>query len=155
MAFDTTEVIKLFTNNKFRLIALILVLIFLGLVTFIKFHYTTDDCKPLIEQNKLLLEQNTLVIKKNTELVEGYLKIEKLLSDVRRDTIYVTTTKTQELEKVFTSYYVEPDSNTGVSNELVVSKPQQPKVKKSIKTKPGNQTLIFSEIQSIINSNKN
>ena len=79
MAFDTTGIIKLFTNNKFRLIALILVLIFLGLVTFIKFHYTTDDCKPLIEQNKLLLEQNTLVIKKNTELIEGYLKIEKLL----------------------------------------------------------------------------
>jgi len=79
MAFDTTGIIKLFTNNKFRLIALILVLIFLGVVTFVKVYYSTDDCKPLIEQNKLLMEQNTQVLLKNNQLVEGYLKIENLL----------------------------------------------------------------------------
>jgi hypothetical protein len=70
--FDTTGIIKLFSNNKFRLIALTLVLVFLGLMTFFNVYYKTDDCKPLIEQNKMLMDQNTLVIKRNSELVEGF-----------------------------------------------------------------------------------
>jgi len=156
MALDTTGIIKLFTNNKFRLIALILVLIFLGVVTFVKVYYSTDDCKPLIDQNKLLMEQNTQVLLKNNQLVEGYLKIENLLEQVTRDTVYVTTTKTKEFEKMTTSYYVESDSNGVVSNALM-SPSQTVKtldVKKSMKTKPGNQTQIFGEIKDIIQKSK-
>ena len=156
MAFDTTGIIKLFTNNKFRLIALILVLIFLGVVTFVKVYYSTDDCKPLIEQNKLLMEQNTQVLLKNNQLVEGYLKIENLLEQVTRDTVYVTTTKTKEFEKMTTSYYVESDSNGVVSNALMSPSPtvKTLDVKKSMKTKPGNQTQIFGEIKDIIQKSK-
>ena len=156
MAFDTTGIIKLFTNNKFRLIALILVLIFLGVVTFVKVYYSTDDCKPLIEQNKLLMEQNTQVLLKNNELVEGYLKIENLLGQVTRDTVYITTTKTREFEKLTNSYYVEPDSNGVVSSALMSPSPtvKTSDVKKSIKTKPGNQTQIFGEIEKIIEKSK-
>jgi len=156
MAFDTTGIIKLFTNNKFRLIALTLVLIFLGFVTFMKVYYSTDDCKPLIEQNKLLMEQNTQVLLKNNELVEGYLKIEELLGKVTRDTVFVTTTKTKELEKALTSYYVEPDSNGEVSNALIVPSPKVKTldIKKSMETKPGNQTQIFGEIKNLIEKSK-
>lgn len=155
MAFDTTGIIKLFTNNKFRLIALILVLIFLGVVTFLKVYYSTDDCKPLIEQNKLLMEQNTQVLLNNNQLVEGYLKIENLLGQVTRDTVYVTTTTTlRPLERRPASS--EPvfinDSVAVVSNAMEIQdlRPLPPNIKKNIVVKPGNGQIVVNEIQKII-----
>jgi len=150
--FDTTGIIKLFSNNKFRLIALILVLIFLGVVTFIKVYYSTDDCKPLIEQNKILMEQNTEVLKKNSELVQGYLKIEGLLGQVTHDTVYVNTTKILRplernvasiTEPIFINDSVAIVSNANVSPDI---KPLPP----DIKVKPGNQQVVIDQIQQII-----
>ena len=149
--FDTTGIIKLFSNNKFRLIALTLVLVFLGLMTFFNVYYKTDDCKPLIEQNKMLMDQNTLVIKRNSELVEGYLKIEALLGKVTHDTVYVTTTKTLKAEpiRIIESHSMS-DSVMYVSNEMKSIK-TKPKTKKTINVKSGNQENVMNQIQQIIN----
>ena len=156
MNFDTTGIIKLFTNNKFRLIALILILLFLGSVTFFKFYYSTDDCKPLIDQNKLLMDQNTEVMKKNTDLVQGYLKIEGLLGQVTHDTVYITTTQTlRPLERVYTSAIVRND--TGVVADAMVRStptPLPPEIKKNIIVKPGNGKNVINQIQKIIDSQK-
>ena len=154
--FDTTGIIKLFTNNKFRLIALILVLIFLGVVTFLKVYYSTDDCKPLIEQNKILMEQNTQVMQKNTDLVQGYLKIEGLLGQVTHDTIYVNTTTTLRPLERRPASVSEPvfinDSVAVVSNAMEIQdlRPLPPNIKKNIVVKPGNGQIVVNEIQKII-----
>jgi hypothetical protein len=142
--FDTTGIIKLFSNNKFRLIALTLVLVFLGIITFFNVYYKTDDCKPLIEQNKMLMDQNTLVIKRNSELVEGYLKIETLLGKVTHDTVYVTTTTILESHSM-------RDSVMYVSNPVERSIKIKPETKKTIKVKQGNQENVMNQIQQIIN----
>lgn len=152
--FDTTGIIKLFSNNKFRLIALTLVLVFLGIITFFNVYYKTDDCKPLIEQNKMLMDQNTLVIKRNSELVEGYLKIETLLGKVTHDTVYVTTTTTLKSEpikhQVLESHSMR-DSVMYVSNPVERSIKIKPETKKTIKVKQGNQENVMNQIQQIIN----
>jgi hypothetical protein len=150
--FDTTGIIKLFSNNKFRLIALTLVLVFLGLMTFFNVYYKTDDCKPLIEQNKMLMDQNTLVIKRNSELVEGYLKIETLLGKVTHDTVYVTTTTTLKAEpiRVVESHSMR-DSVMYVSNPVERSIKIKPETKKTINVKSGNQQNVMNQIQQIIN----
>lgn len=153
-SFDATGIIKLFTNNKFRLISLIIILIFLGTITFFNVYYKTDDCKPLIDQNKMLMDQNTLVMKKNSELVEGYLKIESLLGKVTPDTVYVTTTTTSKLEpikhQVLESHSMQ-DSVMYVSNPVERTIKIKPETKKTIKVKQGNQDNVMNQIQQIIN----
>jgi len=136
------------------LTALILILIFLGTITFVKVYYSTDDCKPIIEQNKLLMEQNTSIVKKNSDLIDGYIKIEGLLGKVTHDTIYITTTQTlRPLERVYTNAMVKSDNDTGVVSDGMVrpmSRTPLPEIKKNIKVKPGNGQVVISQIQKII-----
>ena len=90
-----SDILKSFTSNKWRIFALILVLVSLNIGTFIKMYYTQSDCSPLIKQNNELVKsqnnlvtQNSQILQKNQDLINGYLQIQDLLKNFKQDTVY-------------------------------------------------------------------
>lgn len=156
--FNAKDIIGLFSNNKFRLIALILILTFISLIAWIKVYYSTDDCKPLLEQNSLLMSQNTQIINKNQKLLDSYLKIQDLLGSISNDTVFITRTEktkpiyTRDISGNFDGY---DEESTKESYFLVSSPIEKTEVKvTSTKIKAGNKERIISEIKDIIDSSK-
>lgn len=91
--------IKLFSTDRKRMLALILILIFGVTITLITSYFTTDNCTPLIDQNSALVKSqneltivNSEIIKKNRELVNGYIEIQDILRGFKKDTIFITKT---------------------------------------------------------------
>jgi hypothetical protein len=174
MSLDTSNIIKLFTTNRSKLIALILVLSSISLVAWIKVYYSIDDCKPLVEQNKTLMEQNSMLVNQNTQilqknqnLLDSYLKIQELLSAISTDTVFITKTEKASVTTP-TSYknIIEPDtifediSESTSSRYMRLESPrrveetQPKKVTSKIRVKTGNKEEVLSEIQKIIDSSK-
>jgi hypothetical protein len=159
MSFNPKEVIELFSSNKFRLVALILILVSISLVAWIKVYYSIDDCKPLVEQNKVLIEQNSLlvdqntqILKKNQYLLDSYLKIQDLLGSISTDTVFITRIEKDRRilfnRKSQSQIPDSPDSEVSYKIESPIEETPQIKVTSKIKT--GNKEKVISEIQRII-----
>ena len=167
------SVIKTFTSNRWKIAALIIILISINIGVFLRVYYSTSDCKPIIEQKQELMKMNTDVMKKNKELLAGYLQIENLLKNVTHDTIYIknnttTTFKTIDADVVTSSKSLPPVLNSTSDSSIVFDtspiSDKKSMIKRSfpikytsseIVVKTGNQKDVYDKIQKIISRNKN
>jgi hypothetical protein len=164
--FNIKDVIGLFSNNKFRLISLILILVSISLITWIKVYYSSDDCKPLLDQNKLLIEQNSSlmdqnsqIINRNKNLIDSYLKIQDLLGSITTDTIFITRTErtmSGSYTKDISGNFDGSDEESTKESYFLVSSPiEKSEIKvTSTKINSSNKKKIISEIQAIIENSK-
>ena len=165
------DILNVFSNNKWKILALVLLLVSTNVGTYIKVYYTAADCSPLIKQNSELVKSQSSLTTQNTELLAGYIQIQNLLKDIKQDTIYVNSEKTilrnttirTDAEKIeLKQNHIDSTISTPMDEEVLKSsafcppitiKDETPIVLTSTKTRQseGNKKEVMGKIQDIIN----
>lgn len=106
MLKGVSDIIIAVGKDPRKMWTLVIILIFLTIASVSKTFFATDDCSPLIKQNEDLLHyqselinENQKTIKTNQDLLNGYLELQKLIANMKPDTVYITKTVSTQLTK--------------------------------------------------------
>lgn len=169
MLKHVAEIITAVGNNPKKMWTMVIILLFVSTVVIINKVLSKSDCAPLIKENvnlmkgqNELLDQNRLVMTRNAELLKGFLDIQKLIVDMKPDTVYITKIAECRLTKNDISVLYRADVATYSDEDTVVSANVQPKYvylnpsfktyKKRVKS---NSDSILAKLNRIVEYNVN
>jgi hypothetical protein len=152
------EIIKAVGRDPRKMWTMVILLFFVSTVTIINKALTKSDCTPLVKQNEelvksqsSLVDENQSILIKNKELVDGYDKIQELLTHMKPDTVYITKTTTKSHMEDVVSQSV-PDTlniHPEVKSKIVI--PEATVYRKVYRK--SNDTLV-SNINDLISKSK-
>jgi hypothetical protein len=86
-------ILKNFSGNGYKLIALIILSIFTSIGIWIKYNYSVDDCSDISKQKEIVMGINTNLVNKNVELIQKIIEINELVNGIKPDTVFIERTR--------------------------------------------------------------
>lgn len=157
---SVAKIITAVGNNPRKMLVMSILLFFISGVTITSKVLTKSDCSPLIKENAQLVKDQGELVKSNSELLSDYLKIQKLLTHFKPDTVYVTksvtTIPTMNDIQILTRVNAEYSDN---SDSLKVAAKQNEEIRAVIPTKikmtqvyKKSNDSVMKQLNSIIES---